>query len=347
MGKGLITSYKTAIALLIAYALGLAIATFIEKYLGTQAAKLIIYYSPVFFFLQLLLIINFIASSVHHRLFQRKKWGFMTVHTALIVILAGALTTHIFSREGSIHLREGESVTEMLVQTNKGNFRHTLPFRLELEKFTVTRYPGSSSPSAFESAVIVHAGNQSFEKTIAMNKVLDFKGYRFFQASYDKDEKGSILSVNQDFAGRNISYSGYILLIAGFILSFFGKNSRFRQLAHSLKTGKIATTLALCLLSFSLHAQDDSFPEKIKAMFQKNKVDAAHAAQFGTLPVQSMDGRLEPVGTFASELLRKLHHSDKVGGLNPEQFLLSLLCLPDGWMHVPFIHLPNKDIARH
>jgi ABC-type phosphate transport system permease subunit len=50
MGKSLITSYKTAIALLIAYALGLAIATFIEKYLGTQAAKLIIYYSPVFFF---------------------------------------------------------------------------------------------------------------------------------------------------------------------------------------------------------------------------------------------------------------------------------------------------------
>jgi cytochrome c-type biogenesis protein CcsB len=93
--------------------------------------------------------------------------------------------------------------------------------------------------------------------------------------------------------------------------------------------------------------QDNSFPEKIKAMFQKNKVDAEHAAQFGALPMQSLDGRLEPVNTFASEALRKLHHADKIGGLNPEQFLLSLLALPDWWMHVPFIHLSNKEIARH
>ncbi|MDR2087203.1 MAG: cytochrome c biogenesis protein CcsA [Dysgonamonadaceae bacterium] len=337
------TSYKTTILLLIVYALGLAAATFIEKYWGTTVAKLIIYYSPVFFFLQILLIINFIASSIHHRLFQKKKWGFMTVHTALIVILAGALTTHIWSKEGTVHLREGESVGDMLIQTGKGEFRHALPFRLELKKFTVTRYPGSSSPSGFESVVIVHADNQSFEKTIAMNKVLDFKGYRFFQASYDKDEKGSILSVNRDVAGRNISYTGYTLLIAGFILCFFGKNSRFRQLSRALKGGMIAL---LCLLSFPLQAQNHSFSEKIKTMFQENKINAEHAALFGTLPMQSMDGRLEPVNTFASEALRKLHHSDKIGGLNPEQFLLSLLTLPEWWMHVPFIHLPNKDIAQ-
>ncbi|MDR2682917.1 MAG: cytochrome c biogenesis protein ResB, partial [Dysgonamonadaceae bacterium] len=134
------TSYKTAIALLIVYALGLAIATFIEKYMGTPAAKIIIYYSPVFFFLQLLLVINFIASSLHHRLFQKKKWGFIAVHSALIVILAGALTTHIFSKEGNIHLREGENASEILIQTDKGDYHHALPFRLELKKFTLTRY---------------------------------------------------------------------------------------------------------------------------------------------------------------------------------------------------------------
>lgn len=215
MGKSLITSYKTTVGLLTVYASGLAAATFIEKYWGTEVARLFIYCSPVFFFLQLLLTINFIASSIHHRLFQKKKWGFIAVHTALIVILAGALTTHIFSKEGTIHLREGESAAEMVIQTGKGDVRHALPFRLELKKFTVTRYPGSSSPSGFESAVIVHAGSQSFEKTIAMNKILDFKGYRFFQASYDRDEKGSILSVNRDVAGRMVSYAGYALLITG------------------------------------------------------------------------------------------------------------------------------------
>jgi cytochrome c-type biogenesis protein CcsB len=355
VGKSLITSYKTAIALLIAYASGLAIATFIEKYMGTQVAKLAVYYSPVFFLLQLLLVANFIASSIRHRLFQKKKWGFMAVHAALMVILAGALATHLWSKEGTIHLREGESADHIAVQTGKGVFRHPLPFRLELKKFTVARYPGSSSPSGFESIVVVHADSQALEKTIAMNKTLDFKGYRFFQASYDRDEKGTVLSVNQDLAGRRITYSGYALLIGGFILCFFGKNSRFRQLARLLKTenagkkhapGKTGAALMLCLLPFLLHAHDNPFSEKVKTMLFENRVDAEHAAQFGALPVQSDDGRLKPINTFASELLRKLHHADKIGELSPEQFLLSIMTLPDGWRQVPLIHLPNKDVAR-
>lgn len=355
MGKSLITSHQTAIVLLALYAVGLAVATVIEKYWGTQVAQLAIYYSPVFFFLQLLIVVGFIASSIHHRLFQKKKWGFMAVHTALIVILAGALTTHLLGKEGNIHLREGESVGYMLVQTGSGAVRHDLPFRLALKKFTVTRYPGSSSPSGFESSVVVHADGQSVEATIAMNKVLDFGGYRFFQASYDRDEKGTVLSVNRDAAGRTITYAGYALLIAGFFLSIFGKNSRFRRLSRSLQAGhsgdrpalsRGGALLALCLLSFSLQAQDASLAEKVKAIFRESRVDAEHAAQFGALPMQSIDGRIEPVGTFAVEALRKLHHADQVGGLSPEQLLLSLWALPDRWMHVPFIRLPGKEVAR-
>ena len=44
-----ISSSVTTIVLLLIYAFGLAIATFIEKYHGTAAAKAMIYYSPVFF----------------------------------------------------------------------------------------------------------------------------------------------------------------------------------------------------------------------------------------------------------------------------------------------------------
>ena len=51
-----ISSSVTTIVLLLIYAFGLAIATFIEKYHGTAAAKAMIYYSPVFFLLQFLLV---------------------------------------------------------------------------------------------------------------------------------------------------------------------------------------------------------------------------------------------------------------------------------------------------
>ncbi|MDR0506677.1 MAG: cytochrome c biogenesis protein ResB [Dysgonamonadaceae bacterium] len=238
MGNGLISSYKTAIVLLAVYAFGLAIATFIEKQLGTTAAKIIIYYSPAFFFLQFLLILNFISTSLKHRLFQKRKIGFMLIHFAFIIILAGAFTTHFFGKEGSIHLREGEKTGDIHIMTNRGDFRHIMPFQIELAKFTITHYPMSHTPSSFESRVIIHADNQSFEKKISMNNTLDFKGYRFFQSSYDKDGKGSILSVNKDVAGRGITYSGYIILAAGFILCFTSKNTRFRQLIRALKDVK-------------------------------------------------------------------------------------------------------------
>ena len=51
-----ISSSVTTIVLLLIYAFGLAIATFIEKYHGTAAAKAMIYYSPVFFLLHFLLV---------------------------------------------------------------------------------------------------------------------------------------------------------------------------------------------------------------------------------------------------------------------------------------------------
>jgi len=348
----ILSSYKTTIVLLLIYAFGLAIATFIEKYMGTEAAKTIVYYSPVFFLLQFLLVLNFVFALINHKLFKKSKWGFMLVHIAMIVILAGALTSHVFGKEGVIHLREGDKTDKMLIQTNRGDEYHELPFNLELIKFTLTRYPGSSSPSSFESALIVHTDGKSVEKKISMNNVLDIKGYRLFQASYDTDEKGTILSVNKDVAGRNVTYTGYILLIIGFILCFIGKDSRFRKLMYKLKELKKVSRPVIVLLLlmsptflFSVHAQDNESKGSMLDIILKKEINPEHAAMFGALPMQSIDGRMEPVNTFSSEVLRKLHHSDKIGNLNSDQFLLSVFTLPEMWTYVPFIIYSNKSIA--
>lgn len=344
-----LSSYKTTIVLLIIYAVGLAVATFIEKYMSTEAAKIIIYYSPAFFLLQFLLVLNFILILIRRELYKKKKWGGLTVHVAFIVILAGALTSHILGEEGSIHLREREKLNYMHVQTNKGESYHELPFSVELVKFTLTRYPGSSSPSSFESKLIIYADGKSEERTISMNNVIDIKGYRLFQASYDTDEEGTILSVNKDVAGRNVTYTGYVILVIGFILCFVGKNARFRQLATQLKelrtVSKVFTILALLFLSSLTMSAQHMPTEGMFDIIQKSKVPAEHASRFGALPMQGSDGRMEPVNTFASEVLRKLHRAEKVGDLNPDQFILSLLTIPEMWKHVPFIKLPNKTIA--
>ncbi|MDR1556066.1 MAG: cytochrome c biogenesis protein CcsA [Tannerellaceae bacterium] len=343
----LISSYYTTLVLLVIYALGLALATLIEKYLGTEMAKILVYYSPPFFLLQLVLLINFIATTLKHRLLKKRKWGFMLVHFSFIIILLGALISHLFAEEGVLHLREGDKSNHIRIETSEGTRYHTLPFSVELVKFTLSRYPGSSSPSSYESEVLIHLDGKTYKSLIFMNNVLDLRGYRFFQASYDRDEKGTILSVNKDVAGRNVTYTGYLLLVMGFVCSLTGKNSRFRQLSRQLKelrsgaAGKAVATVFLLLVLTPAGASP------LLDAVQKNAVDPAHAARFGSLPLQSYNGRIMPINTFSSEVLRKIHKADKIGNLNSDQFLLSLLAMPDMWMRIPFIALSNKELAGY
>lgn len=341
------SSFITTIVLLIIYAVALASATFIEKYHGTPAAKAMIYYSPLFFILQMLMIANFLVVAVKHQFIKRKRWGLMITHCSFIIILLGATISFLFGEEGILHLREGETNNQISIETSKGNTLHTLPFSIELKDFTLTRYPGSSSPSSYESEVIVHVDGQSNPARIFMNNILDVKGYRFFQASFDQDEQGTILSVNRDVAGRNVTYFGYLLLVVGLVWSLVGKNTRFRKLSRRLKELRAAGIIALLFLSlpFTIEAKETSNP--MMEVIQKYPVALETAARFGSLPIQSRTGRMMPVNTFSSEILRKLHKSDKIGNLNSDQFLLSLMIMPDMWMRIPFLNISNPDLSNY
>lgn len=231
------SSYVTMIALLALFAVSMAVATFIEKTHGTMFAKVFIYYSPLFFLLQFFLVVNFVMIAVRYRLLKWKRWGLLSVHFSFIIILSGALITHIFGKEGLLHLREGETGNQMMIRTNRGNSVLTLPFQVELVKFTLTRYPGSMSPSSYESELLVHIDGTTRRERVYMNNVLDVKGYRFYQASFDADEQGTVLSVNKDVAGRNVTYAGYLLLLTGCIACLVGKNGRIRTLIKQLNHG--------------------------------------------------------------------------------------------------------------
>lgn len=108
---------------------------------------------------------------------------------------------------------------------------YILPFSLHLKDFKMDRYPGSNSPSGYNSLVEVEDKGESFEYEIYMNHVLDHGGYRFFQSSYDMDELGTILTVNRD-PGKFPTYLGYIMLSVGMFFNFFNKNSRFLKLSR-------------------------------------------------------------------------------------------------------------------
>ncbi len=330
------------------YAIGLATATFVEKWMGTEAARMLIYYSPLFFFLQFLLVVNFILILFRRHFIQRKKWAMLVIHCALVVILAGAMTTLLFGKEGQVHIREGEKADQMVMHTSKGIKTETLPFVLELADFRLIRYPGSQSPSSYESDLLVHVDGEVREAKVFMNNVLDVKGYRFFQASYDRDEMGTVLSVSRDVAGRTVTYTGYFLLGIGFLLMFFMPFSRFHKLQQQLKETrehirKGAVVPAFLIIVASGYAQNTPGGSMSEAVRQ-NRIPPEHAARFGALPVQ-FRGRTMPMNTFSSEILRKVHKEQTFGDLNPDQFLLGLLAMPQMWMQVPLIAQPDKQMS--
>jgi cytochrome c-type biogenesis protein CcsB len=235
-----------------------------------------------------------------------------------------------------------------------GSKVYELPFSLKLNDFIAQKYPGTEkSFSAFESKVTLLDGNEKKDHRIYMNHILDHKGYRFFQASFDPDEKGTVLSVNHDFWGTNITYIGYYLLYFCLMAILFTKNTRFSDLKRKLANvkKKKANLVTVFLLMFSLHgfAQHSSHQQalpnqkQIDSIINKYKVSEKHAAQFGRLIIQDDGGRMKPINTFSSELLRKVSKSDTYKGLNSDQAFLSMTQFPTVWFETPLIYLKKGN----
>lgn len=328
----ILSSKSATLVLLVVYVILMASATILEKYQGTPVAKAVIYYSPLFIFLQLLLVINFLLLTWKYKLMSKLKVTYTVIHLAFILILTGALLTHLTGKEGMLHLREGQR-SELVSYTrdNQQSF-WKLPFQVELTDFNLIRYPGSQSPSSYESMLKIYHDNQSFEQKVFMNNVLDFKGYRIYQASYDPDEKGSILSVTYDMPGRIVTYCGYTLLFMSLLWMLFDRNSHFRHLWNRLNK-EMTLLLVGCLFAGFVQAQNSVIQQE-------------HAIKFGALPMQSHQGRIIPVNTFAAEITRKLKTDKVTENLLPEQFLLSLLVYPADWAVIPLIEIKDEVLAK-
>ncbi len=351
--KGFISSKVLSLVLLTLYAVVLAVATFVENRYSTQVAKDVIYHAVWFIMFQAVMVINLLAVLTVSGYFRTQRWGVFITHGAFVVIFVGALVTHITGEEGTLHIREGESNATMVVQNGDVQKLVNLPFRVELKDFELKRYPGSASPSSYESFIVVHTNEKSIEEHIYMNNTLDVMGYRLFQASYDPDEKGTVLLVNQDALGRMITYAGYCLLVLGFLVSLFIRNGRvvalFRNLAKLNEgSGRLASLIlavGLSMNTMNLQAQQPQVStEELFEIVEMHAVPVDHATRFGELPMQDSKGRITPINTFASEIVRKLHKQQNVGELNPEQFLLSLWLMPDVWMTIPFIEYDDPYI---
>lgn len=248
---------------------------------------------------------------------------------------------------------ESVDIAGLKVYLSYGAEIYQLPFSITLNDFIADKYPGTESGySAFRSKITVNNSESDFyDYDIYMNNVLDHKGFRFFQASFHPDEKGTVLSVNHDFWGTWITYIGYFLLYFGLLSILFNRNTRFADLRRMLTIVKDKkaniTTVLLLFLSVSGFAQEKDHIQRatlqqIDSIVFANAVNKEHAAKFGRLVLQD-NGRMKPINTFASELLRKVSGKNTYGDLDANQVFLSMVQIPQLWFEVPLMKLDWRN----
>ncbi len=244
----------------------------------------------------------------------------------------------VFGNSGTV----GQDYTVQLngvdVSVSFGSKIIELPFSIHLNEFQLERYPGSNSPSSYASEVVVIDGASEKPHRIFMNNILKYGGYRFFQSSYDTDEKGTILSVNNDSFGTSITYFGYLLMAIGMVLTLFTKQSRFKTLLRAssklrAERNKFFAVLVLGILfTFSANAQ---------SQIKRNLI-----SDFGELVTQSPQGRLEPVSTLASEILRKVAKKTSWDGMQPTEVFLEMQANPEKWKNMEIIRVANPELRK-
>jgi len=338
--KSLFALYMVVIAVM-------AVATIVEKYKGTAHVGEYWYgswwFSALWALLTALAIVYFIRQRV-------RKFYAVVLHLSFVVILAGALLTHLTARQGVLHLRKGSTTDKYLVQKGNDIREHSLPFCISLKDFEVKYHEGTQAHADYVTKVFL---DKKEDAMISMNKILSYKGFRLYQTSYDPDMQGSILAVNSDPWGIPVTYIGYAMLFIALIWMLFDPKGNYRKIlreavdegqgsrgknlgARGKNLGAMGKSLLLFfLLSFSLSS----------AKAAPQTIPAETAERLGMLYIDYND-RICPLQTFALDFTKKLYGKrygkDADGNrYTAEQMLANFIFFGDEWERQPVIKVKS------
>ena len=256
----------------------------------------------------------------------------------------------IFGQNRSIGKSSHNVINGVDVHLSYGSKIIELPFKIKLDDFQMDRYPGSMSPASYASEVVLIDKEKNVEMPyrIFMNNILEYGGYRFFQASYDQDEKGTVLSVNND-PGTLPSYIGYFLLGLGMFWSLFSRQNRFSKLSAKAKKASEQQALGLLLAVGLMFSITPSVAGELNPAIKTIvSFDKDHSNKFGSLIIQDSGGRMKPLDTLSNEILSKIYGSNtiKIGEykLNSNQAILGMMVRPEIYRNIKVIKTKHEEV---
>lgn len=124
---------------------------------------------------------------------RHHKWGYIFVHTAILVILIGGLMSVQFGFRGNMSVPEGGSADTINFLKGSDTASLQLPFEVRCNDFFIDFYP-SGQPKLFQSNLtIIDNGKEVLTKDIIVNEPLFYKGVNIYQASFG--DAGSVLEL--------------------------------------------------------------------------------------------------------------------------------------------------------
>lgn len=316
----------------------MAAATIVEKSQGTDYAHAH-YYGAWWF----ILIWAVLAALGAFYIIKRKVKcaSTLALHLSFIIILLGALLTHVSAKRGMIHLRIGQPTdTYMAQDEEQGMQEEKLPFSLCLQKFEAKMHDGTNAVADYSSKFTVIDGDDKSEGEVSMNNIYSHRSYRLYQSSYDEDGKGSVLAINADPYGIPVTYTGYALLFISLVWMLFDPKGGYRKLLKSplLKKGALMTALILSMGNIqTLHA------ESATGNLQNAVLPKETAEKFGELHILYND-RICPVQTFALDFCKKIYGARSYLGLTAEQVLSGWVFYGNTWANEPFIKIKSGEM---
>lgn len=316
----------------------MAAATIVEKSQGTDYAHAH-YYGAWWF----ILIWAVLAALGAFYIIKRKVKcaSTLALHLSFIIILLGALLTHVSAKRGMIHLRIGQPTdTYMAQDEEQGMKEEKLPFSLCLQKFEAKMHDGTNAVADYSSKFTVIDGDDKSEGEVSMNNIYSHRSYRLYQSSYDEDGKGSVLAINADPYGIPVTYTGYALLFISLVWMLFDPKGGYRRLLKSplLKKGALITALILSMGNIqTLHA------ESATSNLQNAVLPKETAEKFGELHILYND-RICPVQTFALDFCKKIYGARSYQGLTAEQVLSGWVFYGNTWANEPFIKIKSGEM---
>lgn len=309
----------------------MAVATIVEKTHGTTFVAGHIYsswwFTAIWGVLAVASIARIIASGMHRQL------TVLLLHASFLMILLGALVTHITSTRGYLHLRNGE-VARLYTQVQGDGSMQTviLPFAVELDSFDIQNYEGTTTHSDYSSHLIFKVGADSIRETVSMNNIAVVEGYRFYQTSFDQDMKGSVLTVTYDPFGTGFTYVGYGMLMISAVLLLALRTTRLRQLY-----GRLVDTRLMMLTALLMIAAAGAAHTPVVA-----RDDADRAGR----RLIVYNGRVCPLNTLAHDFCVKVTGKGSYKGLSAEQLLLSLPIAPEEWADKELVKVKNGGLRE-